>query len=319
MRLLLITVVMIPAMSGIAECSDPTPRDTLRVQGTNGVDEETVRVNVTLANHAPVAGILFSLAADRGRVRWGSIRATDRTNGMDLYSRAVDDTLRIVMIDPGRTAAVLPGSGSILEVDAQARGPSGRIEISVSNAQISDDGHPPRSRTVTSVPGYINVLANRIWLVEAGGSTEIHLLNEQPVVAAQFDLVYDPGLVRISDSRAVARGESMAVYDADISAGRTRVILADLGQGSSIGSGDGVIAEVTVSACRSHISGPVAIGMEGAVLSGPAGKSFPVRAEGGEVHPSPRHRPAVVIDEVLASPPDGLAGDANGDGSPGPF
>ncbi len=289
--------------------------DTLSVVDGSGLPGDQVEVQVALTNAGRIAGTQFDLVADRERLRWRAVRCVARAVGMEVHSQVVGDTLRVVLLDPGRRGAVAAGFGPILSAQADLLAASGEVRIGLGRAKVADDGRPPQAREAAAKAGRLLVLSNLLSLRDGEGTALVLLSNADRVAAAQFDLVYDPAEVSVAQVRLSARCAGLAMFEATASAGRTRVVAADLRGEAWISPGEGAMVEVLFRSRRvSSGTGTVPVQIEGAVLSGPGGAPVPVGARGGTVSVTPRQRPRVVIEEALADPPDGPAGDANGDG-----
>ena len=303
-----ISLILIPAVSFAAT-------DTLSVVDGSGLPGDQVEVQVALTNAGRIAGTQFDLVADRERLRWRAVRCVARAVGMEVHSQVVGDTLRVVLLDPGRRGAVAAGFGPILSAQADLLAASGEVRIGLGRAKVADDGRPPQAREAAAKAGRLLVLSNLLSLRDGEGTALVLLSNADRVAAAQFDLVYDPAEVSVAQVRLSARCAGLAMFEATASAGRTRVVAADLRGEAWISPGEGAMVEVLFRSRRvSSGTGTVPVQIEGAVLSGPGGAPVPVGARGGTVSVTPRQRPRVVIEEALADPPDGPAGDANGDG-----
>ena len=296
-----------------------TTEDTLSVEHATWGIAESVSLGVTLVNHRRVGGVQFDLVAEGGFLRWGTARLEERSAGMALHSRIIGDTLRVVVIDPGRKAVLEPGSGTIVTVGADVLEKFGDVSIELHGVRISDDGHPPMLHDAVASPGRVNLVSNLFSLRDSAEVVHIVLSNADPVAGAQFDLVYNPCEVAISEIRVSPRSMGMTAYSATANPGRTRVILVDVQGSGLVFPGDGPVAEAIFNAIRSGKGKKTPIDVERALISAPHGDPVTVGARGGSVLPRPWSRPMVIIDEALLDPPDGLSGDANGDGYRGSY
>ena len=104
-----------------------------------------------------------------------------------------------------------------------------------------------------------------------------------PVAGAQFDLVYNPSEVAISEIRVSSRSRGMTTYSATANPGRTRVILVDVQGSGLIFPGDGPVAEAIFYATRSGQVKKTPIEVERALVSAPHGDPVTVGARGGSV------------------------------------
>jgi hypothetical protein len=124
-----------------------------------------------------------------------------------------------------------------------------------------DNGNPV-------VPSATQVLRVGNAAGSAGGTAEIilSLENTEPLSGLQFDLLYDPSVLTVTDAVTTARTAGFEI-GGSTGPGTARVLLTDLGGTAEVAPGDGAVVTLTVEIAGTATAGTSEIATAGAVAT----------------------------------------------------
>ena len=262
------------------------------------------------------------------------VESVGRASGVSVYSRIESDSLKVMMLDPDLGSPIPPGEDAIgrvhFEVSSDAM--DGFHPLNLVEANMTDNQRPPEMITPARVHGGVVLSGNELSLSRTTGYPgetvviEISSKNVEPVAGFQADLVWVNPALSFVRVESTGRADALNAHGASKGGDGARVVLMDLSGGSLILPGEGSVMRVWVLIAASADPAEIPIRLESTTLVGPNGKSLPVISRSGTVAiefylniptelPLPALIPRVVIDEILADPPDGDLGDVNRDGT----
>ncbi|MCZ6635128.1 MAG: lamin tail domain-containing protein, partial [bacterium] len=258
------------------------------------------------------------------------IEPVGRAKHMELYRETQGNVTKGILLDVHEGKAIRPGDGEILKMNyaISDQAASGDYELWLSHSQLTDNGRPAQAISHRADPGTVQVTDRLVALGDARGypgeSVNIvaTLRAQNPAAGLQVKLKW-PDLLDVEGMDNLARNPELDFFSSRLQDSDGTVILIDLSGGTEVEAGD--LFQIRF---RIPLDAPVGIlfvEIAEAILTDIHGQPISILARRGRIDvQQPPAEPQSVelpegseflrISEILADPPPGLGGDANGDG-----
>ena len=297
-----------------------------------------VEVRVHLKNDRPISGVSLHLNSRTDMLRLLNVEPVGRAEHMELYRETQGNVTKGILLDVRGAKAIRPGDGEILKMNyaISDQAASGDYELRLSHTQLTDNGRPVQAISHRVDPGIVQVTDRLVALGDARGypgesvSIVATLRAQSPAAGLQVKLRW-PGLLDVEGMDNLAMNPELIFFTSQLQDSDGTVILIDLSGGTEVEAGD--LFQIRFRIPLDAPAGILFVEIAEAILTDSHGQPISILARRGRIdveqppaEPQPvppvELRPVELpegseflrISEILADPPPGLNGDANGDG-----